>query len=312
MADQKISDMSAAGALSGTELVELVQSGSNVRTTVAALTATATGVSQPLDSDLTAIAALTTTSFGRSLLAAADAAALRVLADSPSNSEAILDVLVDAKGDLLVGTAADTVARMAVGTNGQRLVADSTVTNGMAWAADPDLVWAPTGAVGQAFKRDGATIINNATLTTQILFLAGGRIANGVTVTNLSFRSGATAANVPTNWWFGLFDSAGAILGLTADQTTTAWAGQTTKTLALTTPFVTTYGGRYFAGLMVKATTVPTIQGAAPAAFGVADAPVPSGTSSTGSGTLTDPASLGAGPVALPTSTGQWPYWWAT
>jgi hypothetical protein len=37
---------------------------------------------QPLDSDLSAIAALTTTSFGRSVLAAADAAALRTLADA--------------------------------------------------------------------------------------------------------------------------------------------------------------------------------------------------------------------------------------
>jgi hypothetical protein len=39
-------------------------------------------VYQPLDADLTSIAALTTTSYGRSLLEAADAAALRTLADA--------------------------------------------------------------------------------------------------------------------------------------------------------------------------------------------------------------------------------------
>jgi hypothetical protein len=44
--------------------------------------------------------------------------------------------LVDAKGDLIVATAADTVARQAVGSNGQVLVADSGVTNGVAWV-DP-------------------------------------------------------------------------------------------------------------------------------------------------------------------------------
>ena len=41
---------------------------------------------------------------------------------------------VDAKGDLLVGTAADTVGRQAVGTNGHYLKANSTQTNGIQWA----------------------------------------------------------------------------------------------------------------------------------------------------------------------------------
>lgn len=43
--------------------------------------------------------------------------------------------LVDAKGDLLVGTANDTVARKAVGTDGQVLKADSTVSAGVSWTA---------------------------------------------------------------------------------------------------------------------------------------------------------------------------------
>jgi len=44
--------------------------------------------------------------------------------------------IVDAKGDLIVATAADTVARQAVGSNGQVLVANSGVANGVAWV-DP-------------------------------------------------------------------------------------------------------------------------------------------------------------------------------
>jgi hypothetical protein len=43
--------------------------------------------------------------------------------------------LVDAKGDLLVGSAADTVARLAVGSDGQVLTADAASTNGVKWAA---------------------------------------------------------------------------------------------------------------------------------------------------------------------------------
>ena len=42
---------------------------------------------------------------------------------------------IDAKGDLIAGTAADTFSRLAVGTNGQILTADSTAATGMAWAA---------------------------------------------------------------------------------------------------------------------------------------------------------------------------------
>jgi hypothetical protein len=42
---------------------------------------------------------------------------------------------VDAKGDLIVGTGADTFARLAVGTNGHTLVADSAETTGLKWQA---------------------------------------------------------------------------------------------------------------------------------------------------------------------------------
>jgi hypothetical protein len=42
-------------------------------------------------------------------------------------------VILDAKGDLISATAADTPARLAVGTNAQVLTADSTASTGLAW-----------------------------------------------------------------------------------------------------------------------------------------------------------------------------------
>lgn len=42
---------------------------------------------------------------------------------------------IDAKGDLVVGTGADAFSRLAVGSNGQSLVADSTTATGLKWAS---------------------------------------------------------------------------------------------------------------------------------------------------------------------------------
>jgi len=42
---------------------------------------------------------------------------------------------IDAKGDLIGGTGADTFSRVAVGTNGQVLTADSTAATGIKWAS---------------------------------------------------------------------------------------------------------------------------------------------------------------------------------
>jgi len=50
------------------------------------------------------------------------------------DANAIQNAIVDAKGDLITATAADTPARLAVGTNGQVLTVDSTTATGLKWA----------------------------------------------------------------------------------------------------------------------------------------------------------------------------------
>jgi hypothetical protein len=53
------------------------------------------------------------------------------------DANAIQNAIVDAKGDLITATAADTPARLAVGTNGQYLSADSTASTGLKWVSAP-------------------------------------------------------------------------------------------------------------------------------------------------------------------------------
>ena len=93
-------------------------------------------------------------------------AEIGAVASSPFN-------VIDAKGDLIAGTADNTVAKLSVGTNGYFLKANSSTSTGLAWAAIPSVsilddvgdVTITSISTGQFLKWDGSAWVN-ATIPT--------------------------------------------------------------------------------------------------------------------------------------------------
>ncbi len=66
-----------------------------------------------------------------------DSSGVDVTIESAGSGNVATDTIFDAKGDLAVGTGADTAAKLTVGANGKLLVADSSQSTGLAWIAVP-------------------------------------------------------------------------------------------------------------------------------------------------------------------------------
>jgi hypothetical protein len=141
-----------------------------------------------------------------------------------------------------------------------------------------------SGAQYETFDRNLCNEVNTSLLSTGRLSLQAIYLPAGTVVSSISFWSATTAAGTPTNQLFGLFDSSRNLLRSSVNDTTTAWAANSLKTLALTSTFTTTYSGIHYLGLMVTATTVPTIKGNTAKTNGALNAAAPSmgGTSTTG------------------------------
>ena len=88
----------------------------------------------------------------------------------------ISPTVIDAKGDLIAGTSADTVGKLTVGTNGQYLQADSSTATGLTWSTVTGYS-APT--LGSTSIASGATVTTIAGLTLTAPTLTGTVTASG-------------------------------------------------------------------------------------------------------------------------------------
>lgn len=117
---------------------------------------------------------------------------------------------IDAKGDLVAGTGADAFSRLAVGTNGQVLTADSAAATGLSWG---------TPAAG-GLTLLSTTTMNSGTSTQTVSSIAGGYTNLQIIVTQARDAAGSvgwqlrlngdTASNYAQGWngqyWAGADD----------------------------------------------------------------------------------------------------------
>lgn len=151
-----------------------------------------------------------------------------------------------------------------------------------------------TNTLAETMPRETCPEVNtvvptaSGTLFMQAIYLKAGQL-----VSNITISSATTAAGTPTAGRVGLYDGNRNLRATSADQTTTAWAANTVKTLAMTTPYRVTTSGLYYIGFYMTATTVITMKGGTAKTGGqlASQAPILHGTSSTGlTTTLPDPA----------------------
>ena len=152
------------------------------------------------------------------------------------------------------------------------------------YAGPPIVNLGITGTMAESMPRETCPEVNttapaSGTLAMQLIYLKAGQL-----ISNITIASATTAAGTPTNYFFALYDVNRNLLAQSANQTTTAWAANTVKTLAMTSAYRVTASGPYYIGYFMTATTVATLKGGTARTGGqlAGSAPIIYGTSTTG------------------------------
>ena len=107
---------------------------------------------------------------------------------------AVAKSIVDAKGDLIAATAADTVSRLAVGANGTILTADSAEATGLKWSTPTSasgLTFIKAQTIGSAVSSVTVTGAFSATYDNYLITISDG---GGSTNSNTQMTLGSTSA----------------------------------------------------------------------------------------------------------------------
>jgi hypothetical protein len=110
---------------------------------------------------------------------------------------------IDAKGDLIVGTGADTFSKLTVGANGTTLVADSAEATGVKWAAaSSGLTLVKTQTIGSAVSSVTVSSAFSSTYDNYLITINGGVASEANT---LDMELGSTSTGY---YYFGVYGNA--------------------------------------------------------------------------------------------------------
>ena len=113
---------------------------------------------------------------------------------------------IDAKGDLIGGTGADTFARLAVGTNGTILTADSAEATGLKWATPSGgLTLIKTQTIGSAVSAVTVTGAFSATYDNYLIIVSGGSAT--VNGSNSQLTLGSTTSGYYMTGYYMFYNS---------------------------------------------------------------------------------------------------------
>jgi hypothetical protein len=112
---------------------------------------------------------------------------------TPAGGSVASDAIFDAKGDLPVGTGADTAAKLAVGVPGQRISADASATTGLRYG-EPAEVYCPVGydTFGAGFS--GASNGSSTVGSTPVICAYFGYLPPGMTFDQFATEITTTGA----------------------------------------------------------------------------------------------------------------------
>jgi hypothetical protein len=136
---------------------------------------------------------------------------------------AVAKSIVDAKGDLIAATAADTVSRLAVGTNGTVLTADSSEATGMKWATPATasgLTLVKSQTIGTAVSSITVTDAFSSTYENYRILISGGS-SDGLREMNLTF--GSTSSGYKWTILVNAFNNTLTTIGNSSDSSISAF-----------------------------------------------------------------------------------------
>lgn len=125
------------------------------------------------------------------------------------DSNAIQNAIVDAKGDLISATASDTPARLAVGTDGHVLTADSTTATGLKWATAGGASLPAFSAYNGSAQSFSASTYTKITFPTEEFDTASNFASSRFTPTTAGYYQISTgvrfSASTANGWYFLLY-----------------------------------------------------------------------------------------------------------